>query len=84
MSLRWRLTIGLLIFQVLALVVSSLLTFALAFQSAPLGVIASLHLNEAVGQSITRNASGTLDITPSPQLEELIVSDARPVGGRRF
>jgi signal transduction histidine kinase len=74
MSLRWRLTVGLLIFQVLALLICSLLTFAIAFQSAPLGVIASLHLNNAVGESITRDASGALQIVPNPQLQDLLDS----------
>lgn len=74
LSLRWRLTIGLLIFQFLALIVSSLLTFAIAFNTAPLGVVASVYLNDAVGESITRNGSGDLEIHPNEQLQDLLAS----------
>lgn len=73
-SLRWRITLALLLFQLLVLSISSILTIVLAFQSAPLGVIASPYLTGAVSKSIGRDKTGKLTIYPDEQLESLLLS----------
>lgn len=73
-SLRWKITLGLLLFQLLVLAISSMLTIAVAFQSAPLGVVASPFITGAVSESIGRDETGALTIYPDEQLKSLLLA----------
>ncbi|MDO5658418.1 MAG: HAMP domain-containing sensor histidine kinase [Paracoccus sp. (in: a-proteobacteria)] len=74
-SLRWRITRGLVLFQILIFVVISSLTVGLVFNASPSGVIVGGKAIRAVTASTARDAGGLI-LTPNAELQR--IQDASP------
>lgn len=69
-SLRWRITWGLVAFQIIAvLIVSGTLT-SIYFNASHAGVVPDPGLVSAIAKSIGRDEKGALTLYPDPSLEE--------------
>lgn len=70
-TLRWRITRGLILFQVVAFVVLSTVMLGLVFHASSSGVIVSGEAGRAVAASIVRDDDGALVVRPNESLRAI-------------
>lgn len=70
-SLRWRITRGLVLFQIFAFFVLSVVMIGLVFHASFSGVIVSGEAGRAVAASVVRNGDGALALRPNGSLQEI-------------
>lgn len=73
-SLRWRVTWGLIAFQVVTPIIITMLIAYWAFQASPNGVLPDPGLSEAAAKSIGRNEQGELAVYPNEALAEKLIA----------
>ncbi|MDT1064600.1 HAMP domain-containing sensor histidine kinase [Paracoccus sp. CPCC 101403] len=70
-TLRWRITRGLILFQIVAFMVLSIVMLGLVFHASFSGVIVSGEAGRAVAASIVRDGDGVLVVRPNESLRTI-------------
>lgn len=75
-SLRWRITLGLMVFQIVILVVAAAVSVGFWFNASSSGVIVSGSAIRAVAASVVQDEQGNITLSPTPELRAFQERDA--------